>query len=73
MKKLAFLVTAIAMGAVGLYAIPNAFYQIAGVFNLQDAAEGPAWQLLLGFLVSVGVSAAAFYASYILFRAARSK
>ena len=70
MKRMFLALLGCISGILGLLVIPTLLYNLAGLFKIQDGAEGPKWELTLVVLACVGLISAAFFLSYRLLRLA---
>ena len=68
MKKVVLVCFAFLAGILGLLAVLNVFYNVAGLFHVQDAASGSTWELILATLLLLSLSSGAFYLCYWLLR-----
>jgi hypothetical protein len=53
--------------------VPTLLYNLAGLFKIQDGADGPMWEMTLVVLDCLGLLSGAFFLSYPLFRSAAAK
>jgi hypothetical protein len=70
MKRLGFAVTGALCGIVGIAIVPSFLYNLAGLFNVRDAADGPKWETASVVLGLTAVASLAFLAAYRLLRPA---
>jgi hypothetical protein len=68
MKRTILALLAIASGLCGLLLVPSFLYNLAGLFNLQNAASGPKWETALAMVALTALAFGAFFCSYRLFR-----
>jgi hypothetical protein len=68
MKKVVLICFAILAGLFGLLAVVNVFYNVAGLFHVQDAANGSTWELTLATLLLLSLASGAFSLCYWLLR-----
>ena len=68
MKKVVLVCFAILAGLLGLVALVNLLYNAAGLFHVQDAADGSTWELILATLLLLSLTLGAFYLCYWLLR-----
>lgn len=71
MKKVVFLCLAMLSGSVGLVALVNLLYNIAGLFRIQDAADGPKWELIVAIGIFFTLTLVATYFCYRMIRGLR--
>jgi hypothetical protein len=55
---------------LGLAVVPTLFYNLAGLFKMQDGADGTMWETGAVVVACLGVVFGAFFLSYRLFRSA---
>jgi len=70
MKRMFLALLASVSGLLGLVMVPTLVYNLAGLFKIQDAADGPIWETTLVVLTCLGLISAAFSLSYRLLRLA---
>ena len=68
MKRTVVALCAVVSGAFGLLLIPTALYNLAGLFNIQDGADGSKWVMVLVVLACLGLIFSAIFLAYRLFR-----
>jgi hypothetical protein len=68
LRKVAFALLGIFLGVVGIVVIPTMLYNLCGLFNLQDCADGPKWVNALIVVVCVAIAGGGFFLSYRSFR-----
>ena len=70
MKRITVALLASVSGLLGLVMVPTLLYNVAGLFKIQDGADGPTWEMMLVALACLGLIFGAFFLSYRLFRSA---
>ena len=68
MKKSFLVCFAILAGLLGLVALVNLLYNVAGLFHVQDAAGGSPWELIFAVLLFLALAVGACYLCYWLLR-----
>jgi hypothetical protein len=70
MRRTILALFAAVSGLLGLLSIPTLFYNLAGLFNSPDGADGPKWETMLVVLACLGLIFGAIFLAYRLFRSA---
>jgi cytochrome bd-type quinol oxidase subunit 2 len=70
LKRIIVALLASVSGLLGLVTVPTLLYNFAGLFKIQDGADGPMWEMMLVVLACLGLIFGAFFLSYRLFRSA---
>jgi uncharacterized membrane protein len=68
MKRLVLICFVILAGLLGLVALVNLLYNVAGLFHVQDAADGPTWELMVVVLIYFSLMLGSFYFCYRMLR-----
>jgi hypothetical protein len=55
-------------GLLGLVALVNLLYNVAGLFHVQDAADGPTWELIVAVLIYSSLMLGPLYFCYRMLR-----
>jgi len=71
MKEVPFVVLTILGCIVGLVAVVNLLYNVAGLPGVQDAAGGPKWKTLRAVVIFLLLALGSTYFSYGMIRSAR--
>jgi formate hydrogenlyase subunit 3/multisubunit Na+/H+ antiporter MnhD subunit len=70
LKRIFAALVASVSGLLGLVMVLTLLYNVAGLFKIQDGADGPMWEMVLVVLACFGLIFGAFFLSYRLFRSA---
>jgi hypothetical protein len=73
MKRIGSALFASVSGLFGLVMVPTLLYNLAGLFKIQDGADGPMWEMTLVVLACLGLVSGAFFLSYRLFQSPTMK
>ncbi|HEY6307849.1 MAG TPA: hypothetical protein VI488_15460 [Candidatus Angelobacter sp.] len=68
MKRIASALLATVSGLLGLLLIPTVLYNVAGLLEIQDGADGPKWMNALVLVACIALVSGAFFLSFRLFR-----
>jgi len=67
MKSTILALFAVVSGLLGLLLALNSLYNLAGLFNIQDAASGPKWETTLATVALAALTFGTFFLAYRLF------